>query len=336
MPRAFVLMTALPPTKGHLHLIQFAQALGPTTVIVSTQPSEPYPDLRFDAIRDATKDVLVRHFNREIEQNPEAPGFWDMWRNIMYGFGFQKGDYVVASEPYGQRLAEEIGGVFMPYDLHRSIYPCKATNVRFDPIAKWDDMIPQFRKHFVSRVTIFGAESCGKTTLTQDLAKWYAAPWLFEWARPYLEAVGADLTTEKMEAIWKGQRALQDHARYLDDGPVIFQDTDLFSTVGYWEAHFELGPTPSILVDDAKDHASDLYIITQSNIPFEEDQLRYGGDERELPDQYWIDMCEREGLNYVVLTASDRADRLWEAKDHIDKLLTEKLDTLYYERKNND
>src|SRR5690349_14308267 len=127
MARAFVLMTAMPPTMGHLHLIQFAQALAPTTVIVSTQPSEPYPSRRYLSILNALTNrsipdpnLEVMWFNREIEQNPEAPGFWDMWRKIFEGYGFQPGDYIVASETYGQRLAEELGGVFMPYDLHRT------------------------------------------------------------------------------------------------------------------------------------------------------------------------------------------------------------------------
>lgn len=335
MARAFVLMTAMPPTMGHLHLIQFAQALAPTTVIVSTQPSEPYPELRAESVARMAAPSRTFHFNREIEQNSEAPGFWDMWRKIFQSYGFVAGDYIVASEPYGQQLADELGGVFMPYDLHRTIAPIKATPVRHRPIDLFTDMIPEFRKHFVSRVTIFGAESCGKTTLTRELAQYWNAPWLFEWARPYLEAVGADLSREKMEAIWKGQKALQDHADNLIDSPVIFQDTDLWSTVGYWEAHFpELGKTPTGLWMDAVDTKSDLYLITQSNIPFEADPLRYGGNERELPDQYWINMCEREGLNYKVLTGSSVAARLVEASEHVANLLHAKLD-FRYERKHN-
>jgi HTH-type transcriptional repressor of NAD biosynthesis genes len=329
MQRAFVLMTALPPTLGHLRLIQFSQKLAPTTVIVSTQPSEPYPSRRYLTIKQSV-DCDVQWFNMEIEQNPEAEGFWDLWRHIFDDHGFKPGDYIVASEPYGQRLAEELGGVFMPYDLHRTITPVKATPVRHRPIDLFTDMIPEFRKHFVSRVTIFGAESCGKTTLTRDLAEYWKAPWLFEWARPYLEAVGAELTWEKMMNIWHGQRALQESSRNLIDSPVLFQDTDLFSTVGYWDAHeHELGSTPLGLAAHASEGRSDLYLIAPSNIPFEEDQLRYGGFERELPDKYWIDMCEEQGLNYRVLTSSSRTGRVVEASDHVAALLHNRLDFRY-------
>lgn len=222
----------------------------------------------------------------------------------------------------------------MPYDLHRTITPVKATPVRHRPIDLFTDMIPEFRKHFVSRVTIFGAESCGKTTLTRELAKYWDAPWLFEWARPYLEAVGADLTRDKMKAIRRGQYALQKSADNLIDSPVIFQDTDLFSTIGYWGAHPELGEVPHELILDANFTKSNLYLITQSNIPFEEDPLRYGGTERELPDEFWIQMCEDEGLNYKVLTGTSVAARLVEASDHVADLLHKRLD-FRYERKHN-
>jgi hypothetical protein len=39
-----------------------------------------------------------------------------------------------------------------------------------------------------------------------------------------------------MTAIWKGQLALQRQAfESTVDAPFIVQDTDLFSTVGYWD-----------------------------------------------------------------------------------------------------
>ena len=319
---------------GHLRLIQFSEQLAETVIIVSTQPEEPFVNERLKAISEAASDdSWVFLFNQTIEQNPEAPGFWNMWRNIFDRYGFVKGDYIVASEPYGQRLAEELGGVFMPYDMNRSIDPIKATRIRQAPIAHWEEMIPQFRRHLVQTVTIFGAESCGKTTLSNDLAEEHNAHWLPEWARPYLEAVGSEVTDEKMYAIHKGQLALQKHgAANVTDAPVLFQDTDLFSTVGYWQLW---KPEHNIneLILDAADNKSDLYLIAPSNIPFEADPLRYGGNERESADQYWIDLCKSYGLNYWVLTNPGRYGRVLEAGIHIKELLDEKVrQPLNYER----
>lgn len=332
MPRAFVLMTALPPTFGHLRLIQFAQSLAPTTVLVCSQPDEPYVNERFKAVAKAAQGNVF-HLHRQLEQNPEAPGFWEMWRSILRDeYGLRDGDYIVASELYGYRLAEAVGAQFMPYDLHRTITPGRATYVREQPVKFFGNMLPEFRKNFVSRVTLFGAESCGKTTLTQELAGIYDAPWVFEWARPYLETAGPDLTEQKMHDIWHGQAALQQTAKKLDESPVVFQDTDLYSTVGYWDLN-NLGvmttPSPDGLLRDAHVLKSDLYLVCPANIPMEQDPLRYAGDVREASDEYWLSVLNKYGLHYKVLTASTITGRVAEASRYVDELLAKRLDFSY-------
>lgn len=303
MTRSFVLMTAMPPTLGHLDLIKYAHALTHNvTVILNTQPGEPYVHERIDSIAEAVKGlpgVVLTGTHQELPQEPEGhEGFWDMWVGFLNGFGFRKGDYIVASEQYGKTLAEHAGGVFMPYDLDRTIRYTKASLVRNNPRGYFQDILPEFRKHLTRTVTFFGAESCGKTTATKVMAQKLNGLELFEWARPYLESVGPEVTVEKMDAIQKGQYALQMIGQRNTDHEFIFQDTDLFSTVGYWEM-WHKDSMPKSILPQAHLYKSDLYVVMPSNIPFEADQLRYGGDKRESEDQYWIDLCEREGLNYI-------------------------------------
>ncbi len=164
-------------------------------------------------------------------------------------------------------------------------------------------------------VTIFGAESVGKTTLSRQLADALNGLWTCEFARPYLEATRQDVTSQSMRAIWHGQAELQRTSRRRSTSYII-QDTDLFSTVGYWQLpHVTpvIGDCPDGLLHEAAELRSDLYIILRSNIPFEHDALRYGGDHRESPDQYWVDLCIRHRLPYVVLDASDQTERINEA-----------------------
>lgn len=314
MSRAYVLMTAMPPTKGHQRLIEFAAQVGSTAeVVVCTQPGEPFVYERVEALQELAKrlgNVNVHHIHRTLPQEPEeATGFWDMWLDFLLLFGLQKTDYIVASERYGMKLAEISGATFIPYDLDRTIYYSKATLVRDDPLNMFEFVLPEFQRHLQLRVTIFGAESCGKSTLTRMLGHSTSSWILPEWARPYLETVGAELTGEKMNSIWHGQRALQDSSAGLRDRPLIIQDTDLFSTYGYWKMHPELGQTPSALLDSAKDRKSDLYIIAPSNIPFEPDVLRYGGDKREGSDEYWVSIAQEAELNTYILKTTDKLNR---------------------------
>lgn len=327
----------MPPTKGHMRLIEFAAALGTTAeVIVCTQPCEPYSFERLDALRQATKNmnVNIHHIHKELPQEPEGhEGFWDMWKDFLLTYGLQPEDYIVASEMYGAKLAEITGAKFYPYDVDRSLYLSRATWVREDSLHNFDQILPEFQPNLRRTVTIFGAESTGKTTLSRILSTSMQGHWLFEWARPFLEKCRNEITTESMTQIWHGQAALQRHARDFKDKAFIFQDTDLFSTVGYWD--FWDMNTPDGLVNEAIELKSDLYLITQSNIPFEQDPLRYGGDRRESQDQYWIDLCDKYGLNYKVLTSDTRNGRLYEATNIIRDFYYESTSLIDYVREGN-
>jgi len=269
--------------------------------------------------------VTVHHIHRTLPQEPEDgdPNFWYMWADFLSMFGAQPGDLLVASELYGLNLAEHTGLEFIPFDIGRQINPIRATRVRSNVsgFIRW--VLPEFQPYLIQTTTIFGAESVGKTTLTKEMDWAIGAHRLFEYARPYLETVGPELTTEKMRRIHDGQRALQELAQQLRNQPHVVQDTDLFSTVGYWELHPELGRVPEGLYVDATRLMSDLYIMPRSNIPFESDPLRYGGNEREASDDYWIALAERFELNLEFLDSVSPEDRLEEARekiwDHYDK-----------------
>lgn len=317
MRRAYVLMTAMPPTKGHLALISFAAGVADTAeVIVCTQPGEPFSDERVDALRAATAgmNVNIHRIHKALPQEPNGadPAFWDMWLDFLLMFGMTPGrDVVVASEGYGADLARISGTEFVPYDIDRVMHPAKATRVRDALAENFADVLPAFQPYVRRRVTVLGAESTGKTTLSKALAAAVNGHWTYEYARPYLTApgVGTDVTEEKMHAIWAGQRAVHDLADTAAlDKAFTVADTDLYATLGFWDDWS--GNTPAGLVTDAAARVSDLYLVTSSNIAFEPDAIRYGGDVRETNDSYWIDLCERHHLPYLYLETGDADERL--------------------------
>ena len=312
---ALVLMKAIPVTKGHIAMVRFAAALGPVEVLMDWAPGEPDVYLRRVAIVEELRDyanISVTTIKVVPQSEDDDPDFWNMWSNILKEY--RHCDYVVGSEPYCERIAQMIGAEYIPFDPYRQFIGTRATNVRDDPLEAYGQMCRTFQEEYRTSVTVFGAESTGKTTLSHNLSVKLGAPWLFEWARPYLEVRGPEINIHSMNNIWRGQKALQISAMWADnETPYIIQDTDLYSTVGYWEQpHWteSLGECPDQLRVDALAQESDLYIITLSNIPFEEDVIRYGGDHRESPDEYWIGVAERYGLNYVVLDESEPNSRL--------------------------
>ncbi|GIG20430.1 transcriptional regulator NadR [Cellulomonas chitinilytica] len=324
--RAWVLMTALPPTTGHEDLIRFATRCARTVqLVLCTQPSEPLAHERDAALRafaaraEFGGAIRVHRVHQELPQEPaDAPDFWDLWSGMLRDLGARPGDLVVASEPYGAELASAIDGRFLPYDPDRTINPVKATRVREKPIESFAHLLAEFQPFLRKRVTLFGAESVGKTTMTNRLDELGLAAGFPEWARPYLEldVVGHEVTAEKMRAIWQGQLAQQLAAEAIATRrgrAFVAQDTDLFSTVGYWllkGAEFGEPDVPPALWADAARNASDLYIVLgQDAVPFAADPLRYGGDRRESDDAFWTDLCESAGLHWVLVDEADPASR---------------------------
>ena len=318
MPGAIVLMTALVPTIGHKYLIDYAKNLtgwdGKVHVIVGTMDREPVAgNLRYIAIRDTylnDRKVVVYNLHRDVPQEPsEHPDFWNVWRDIVREFvDVQADDYFVASELYGMDMANVLGCKFMTCNRYRETVPVKGSDVRYDLMDSFEFILPEFQKHIRKTITVFGAESCGKTTMAKILAEELNGWFVPEWAREYLETVGPEITDDSMRTIVYGQTALQKTARDdLKNKPFIFQDTDLFSTVGYYKLWGGGTDEDLDLVEyNAKQLKSDLYIVMNDGIPFEEDPIRYGGDKRESGMQYWINLLEEYKLPYYVVKATDR------------------------------
>lgn len=117
--------------------------------------------------------------------------------------------------------------------------PICATMIRQNPIKNWDKITAPFRRVFSTNILICGTASEGKTTLTQDLGKYFNAPYSWEWPRDYMadsyvadwELDGADFM-----AFLEGQYNLN---KKMINSPgnhgVFFADTDSLVTQMYAE-----------------------------------------------------------------------------------------------------
>lgn len=320
-----ILMTALVPTTGHLDLIAFSRHLAPTTVIVSGRSFEPVPlELRIAALQESSDSVVaphpvtfVAHEDDRAPQNPEDHhDFWNWWgeriKTVVPG-SFR----LVASEAYVKPLAEVLEVPFMTHDIARVMNPSRGRTVRENPFREWSNILPAIRRHYVQRITFFGQESVGKTTQAKLFASRGGssiaehATFIPEYAREYLETVGHEVTEERMQVVSDGQWALQSLASRADR-PFIAQDTDLYSTIGYYDL---VGmPYSEGIERRAAALASDVYFIMPDDIPFEKDILRYGGDKRETTTEYWVNVLERYQQPYVLVpsgTLEEKRDMVW-------------------------
>lgn len=61
------------------------------------------------------------------------------------------------------------------------------TDIRRDPIGHWDDMAWTYHRIFSHNVLVTGTASEGKTTLVEDIARYFNLPYSYEWARGYID-----------------------------------------------------------------------------------------------------------------------------------------------------
>lgn len=265
----------LPPHYGHVYLGDFARHfVKKLTIVVGTLKCEPIPgQLRFEWMRQLFPGVNVVHLDEELPQDPsEHPDFWHLWKTALQRILPCRPEVIFASEPYGQKLAEVLGGRFIPVNPDRSIRPVSGTAVRTDPFHHWDLIPPPVRAWYAKRICIFGPESTGKSTLTQNLAAHFQTLAVPEYARTLLEWHEGRLDLADLPDIARGQAASEDAlAPYANR--LLFTDTDPLATCVWSEFMFgHVAPAVSAL---AESRHADLYLLTDVDVPWVSDVVRY-------------------------------------------------------------
>lgn len=124
--------------------------------------------------------------------------------------------------------------------------PICATMIRNNPIANWDKITFPFRRVFSTNILICGTASEGKSTMTQDLGKYFNAPYSYEYARDYMKdscVADWELDSADYMAFLEGQYNMN---RKLINSPanhgVFFADSDSMVTRMYAE-YYAKDPT---------------------------------------------------------------------------------------------
>lgn len=319
----FVLGKFLPPHAGHVHLCEVAERMcDELVIVVGSLAAEPIAGaLRVAWMRELMPRATILHLTDELPQQPsEHPEFWRLWREALNrALGSVRPHLVFSSDGYGERLAAELGARWIPVDPARATFPISGTAIRAAPMRHFD-LIPRcVRPHYVRRVSVFGPESAGKSTLAAQLARALGTRWVPELARSYLEARHGALERADMEIIARGQIALEDSLA-RDADRVLICDTDPLLTVVWYETLY--GPAPDALRAQATRRRYDLTVLCDVDLPWVADEVRYLPDDR----AGFFARCERAlrdaGRPYLIARGGG-PDRGQPALDRIRALITE-------------
>lgn len=174
----------------------------------------------------------------------------------------------------------------------------------------------------VVKVVLFGPESTGKTTLSEQLARHYNTVWVPEYAREYLQNKWNDerktCEPEDLLPIAEGQMHLE-NSLAKKASKVLICDTDLLETKVYSEAYY-IGHCDSILEKNALRNQYDLYLLTYIDVPWVGDDLRDKPNQREFMFNFFKEALQKNNRKFITLKGNKKT-RLDTAVEHIDKLL---------------
>ena len=301
MTRGFLLGKFMPPHAGHQMLVETALGLvDELTILVCWLPDDPIPGPeRLRWMRELFPRARVIGHDRIVPQTPdEDPQFWPIWREIVRSAHPEPIDSVIASEPYGLRLAAEVGATAVLVDPERLIVPVAASAIRADPLAHWHFLPAPVRPHFARTICLHGPESTGKSTLAPLLARHFGTIFVPEYGRIYCEQHGLDLRMVDLMAIARTHVALTEAALRQCHGRLIL-DTDPLMTASWAEMLF--GRRDPWF--DCFDRTADLYLLLDIDLPWVDDGTRFFGGAASRRRFFDLSRAEldRRGLPYAVI-----------------------------------
>lgn len=317
----FVLGKFMPFHRGHEFLINTARRqCAQLTVLVCSVQSEPIPGWqRYAWVKNTFPDLDVRHVTDENPQTPaEHRFFWEIWRDTIRRNTPGQPDLFFSSEEYGFKLAETLGIQHIIVDPERKRVPISATQIRQNPLAHWDFIPPAVRPYYVRRVALVGPESCGKSYLTEALARHFDTVFVEEYGRAYCERFGMDLNELDFAHIAGGQLYREDEMA-KQARRVLFCDTELLVTQVWSEIYFQGKCPPWIFwADHARRY--DLYLLLAPDIPWVNDGLRAYEKQRDWMFERLQQELESRNLPFEIIRGGYE-QRTQQAVDTIEKLL---------------
>lgn len=233
-------------------------------------------------------------------------------------------DIVFSSELEYSEIFEKL----YPSSQHILIDPTRrqvgisATKIREEGVFQHWAFLPDLVKpYFVKKVVIVGTESCGKSTLTKNLAKIYNTSYVEEYGRTVCEEIGGCdgiIIEEDYLKIAYGHKMKEIEAIKVAN-KLVFIDTEAIVTQFY--SHLYNDVYQPVLDEIAKLQNYDLWLFLEPDVSWVDDGLRVHGDDtaRNENNQHLKRLLDQHQISYKTLSGSYEK-RLRNAIDFIEEL----------------
>ncbi len=151
----------------------------------------------------------------------------------------------------------------------------------------------------IKKVVLIGPESTGKTELAKYLANVFNSVWVPEYAREYIEKINRPYTFQDVEHIAQKQIELESEYR-LKAKQWLFYDTYLIITKVWFDVVYQ--KVPHWVDQKIKESDIDLFLLCNTDIPWEPDPVREnGGEMREKLFAIYEKELKKYKFNYRII-----------------------------------
>lgn len=153
-------------------------------------------------------------------------------------------------------------------------------------------------------MAVTGPESTGKTELAKALAEHFGTIWVPDYSREYLNELKRPYTYIDILAIAKGQH--EKEQEMLDNANrIIFCDTEFIVNKIWCDEKY--GKCHSWILEMIDKHPHDLYLLCDSDLPWEDDPLRENPHDRDRLLKRYKQELESRKLPYALIRGQGTA-----------------------------
>jgi NadR type nicotinamide-nucleotide adenylyltransferase len=153
----------------------------------------------------------------------------------------------------------------------------------------------------LKRISITGPESTGKSELAKQMAEHFHTLWVPEYAREYLTDLGRPYEFEDIGIIarkqLKKENELAKKAKKL-----LFCDTD-FLVTKIW-SYYKYGKCDPWIEEMAEYHRYDLYLLCNTDLPWEEDPMREHPQQRDELFRMYMKEMKSIHASYILVSGT--------------------------------
>ena len=179
----------------------------------------------------------------------------------------------------------------------------------------------------LKKIVIIGPESTGKSTLCEQLSKYYSAPLVKEYAREYLITNGNNYTFDNLLDIAKGQISKEEitieEANQTTNSntitPLVFIDTDMY-VMKVW-CEYVFNKCHNWILNTIVERKYDLYLLCNVDLPWVKDELREYPDliTREKLYHHYKDIMLNQSVPWIDISGNYK-ERLQKALNGVNSL----------------